>query len=182
MIDFLDKKIIMTPHCEFIATHNETGVSIAVEAKSRRRPGVKHTPGKAGQNNLLKGDVQKLLDKALKQNPKNKPFIIFIDVNAPLTPFISMEEKPWFKDIQNMLGTYPVPTRETPEEYTGLFFTNFSPHYNTENESMPNEYLAVIPLWATYPMPNPIFSKMLFTAVQNYGFVPHIVEDEGEMK
>jgi len=177
-IDFLDKEKITTPHCEFIATHNETGVSIAVEAKSRQRPGVKHMAGKTDEQRLLRGDVQKLFNKALKQNPEDKPFIIFIDINSPLTPAIQMEQKPWFKDIEKMMGTYSRPSKEKPEEYAGLFFTNFSPHYNTESESAPNEYLTIIPLYAIHPMPNPIFGNMLLNAVQNYGFVPNIIERE----
>lgn len=177
-IDFLDKNKLTTPHCEFVATHNETGVSIAVEAKSRQKPGVKHMAGVSDQEKLLRGDVKRLFKKALTQNPKDKPFIIFIDVNAPLTPSISMENKPWFKDVQAMMEKYPAPTSDKPEEYTGLLFTNFSPHYDGENESSPNEYLAVIPLYAKYPMPNPIFGEMLLKAVQNYGYVPNIVEDK----
>lgn len=177
-IDFLDKDRSSTPHCEFIATHIETGVSIAVEAKSRQRSGVKHATGKIEEEKLLRGDVQKLLNKALKQNPKDKPFVIFIDINAPLTPETPMEQKQWFKDIQKMMGTYPEPTSEIPEGYTGIFFTNFSPHYDAEDKSAPNEHLAVIPLYATYPMPNPVFGEMLLSAIRNYGFVPNVVEDK----
>ena len=181
-IDFLDEKKITTKHCEFIATHNKTGVSIAVEAKSRQRSGIKHMEGNIKQEKLLRGDVKRLFDKALAQNPKNKPFIIFIDINAPLTPDISMKQKPWFKDIQNMLGTYSAPTKEKPEKYAGLFFTNFSPHYNAENKSAPNEYLAVIPSDAVYPITSIVFGNMLLNAVENYGFVPNVVEANNKLE
>jgi len=177
-IDFLDNERVATPHCEFIATHIETGVSIAVEAKSRQRPGIKHATGKVDEKKLLRGDVQKLLNKALKQNPKDRPFVIFIDINAPLTPHVPMEKKKWFTDIQNMMNTYPAPTTETPDEYAGLFFTNFSPHYNGESEAFPNEHLAIIPFHSNYAMPNPAFGNMLMSAVQNYGFVPNVLEDK----
>ena len=180
-IDFLDKQKITTPHCEFIATHNETGVSIAVEAKSRQRPGVKHRSGVVDEAKLLRGDVQKLFNKALKQNPKDKPFIVFIDLNAPLTPDVPIEQKPWFNDIKNMLDTYPQPTKEKPESYTALFVTNFSPHYNAEEKSAPNEHLAIIPLHTNYPMPIPVFGDMLLRAVQNYGFVPNITEKDKQI-
>lgn len=175
-IDFLDKEKIMIPHCEFIATHNETGVSIAVEVKSKHRFGVKNMEGAVDQEKLSRVYVQRLFNEALKQNPKDKPFIIFIDINTPLTPDIPIEQKPWFKDIREMMDRYSAPAKEKPEKYTGLFFTNFSPHYNAENDSVPNEYLAVIPQYATYPMPNPIFGNILLKAVQNYGFVPNFTE------
>jgi len=177
-IDFLDTTVTSVTHCEFVATHKETGVSIAVEAKSRQRPGVKHMGGTAEPERLLRGDVQRLFNKALAQNPKDRPYIIFIDVNAPLTPTVLMENKPWFKDIDRMLENYPVPTPQKPEEYAGLFFTNFSPHYNEENSSDPNEYLTVIPQYSLHPMPSGIFGDMLIRAVQNYGFIPHITEDK----
>jgi len=177
-IEFLDDKKLSVPHCEFVATHEETKVSIAVEAKSRQRPGVKHREGSTTPENLLKGDVNNLLQKALKQNPKDKPFVAFIDVNARLTPKTPMAEKPWYMDIRNILDPTPAPTTENPAEYTALFFTNFSPHYNGENQSDPNEYLTVIPKYALHPLPNAMFGEMLLRAVQNYGFVPNIEEDK----
>lgn len=177
-INFLDKEKISTPHCEFIATHIETGVSVAVEVKSRQKSGVKHAQGKMDYKKSLKGDVHKLLNSALKQNPKNKPFIIFIDVNAPLTPKMSLENKPWIKDVQKIMHTYPETTIQKPEEYSAIFFTNFSSHYDEEKESSPNEYLAVIPFYSIYPIQNDRFRNMLWEAVQHYGFVPNITKDK----
>ncbi len=177
-IEFLDDKKVVTPHCEFVATHQETNVSIAVEAKSRQRPGVKHREGAARPEQLLRGDIGRLLNKALTQNPKDKPFVAFIDVNAPLTPKIPMGEKPWYRDIRDLLDPIPAPTSEKPAEYTTLFFTNFSPHYNGENQSDPNEYLTVVPKFASHPLPSATFGDMLMRAVQNYGFVPNIMEDK----
>ena len=106
-----------------------------------------------------------IIEKSFRQRPT-------------ITPSKSMENKTWFKDVQNMMEKYPAPTPDKPEEHTGLLFTNFSPHYDGENESSPNEYLTVIPLYAKYPMPNPVFGEMLLKAVQNYGYVPNIVEDK----
>lgn len=177
-IDFLDDEKLSTPHCEFIATHQETGVSIAVEAKSRQRPGVKHRDGSATDEQLLRGDVNRLLNKALTQNPNDKPFVVFIDINAPLTPTIPIQEKPWYKDIRNLIDKNPAPTAEKPDSYTALFFTNFSSHYSEGNQVDPGEHLVVIPRYASYPMPSAVFGDMLLRAVQNYGFVPNIAEDK----
>jgi hypothetical protein len=180
-IEFLDKTKIRTPHCEFIATHSETGVSIAVEAKSRQRPGVKHMEGTASREQLLCGNVKNLknlIDRAFQQKPNDKSFIVFVDINAPLTPEIPVDKKPWFKGVQKIMDDYPAPTPQDPEKYTAIFFTNFSPHYNGEGKSDPNEYLAVIPQFSTYPMPNFKFGDMLIKAVQNYGFVPNIKEEK----
>lgn len=179
-INFLDdgnKEDLLTPHCEFIATHKETGVSLAVEVKSRHKPGVKNMEGSSSQEVLSKGNIEGLYKKALAKNPKNQPFIIFIDVNCPPTPNIPMMEKTWFKDIKQMMAKYPIPTNEKPEEYTAVFFTNFSSHYNKETIADSSEFLAVIPVFAKHPMPSQAFGQMLTSAVQNYGFVPNFEEN-----
>jgi hypothetical protein len=175
-IDFLDDKKTEEKHCEFIATHAETGVRIAVEAKSRQRPGVKHREGSAEPEQLLKGDVGRLFRDALAKNPQDITFIIFIDVNAPLTPQTPMQEKPWYKDVKVLMAQYPESSEMTPEKYTAAFFTNFSPHYNAERTTDPNEYFVVLPQFAMNPMPNPVFSEMLLAAINNYGFVPDLKE------
>ena len=174
----MDKEKLSNPHCEFIATHNETGVSISVEAKSRHRAGVKHMPGSTEERQLLRGDVTRLLNKALEQNPGDRPFMIFIDVNTPLTPAIPMQNKQWFIDVQNMMSKYKTPTPENPDNYTAIFFTNFSSHYLKEKDSDPNEYLTVIPLYKKHPLPSETFGNILIKAVANYGFIPNIVEDK----
>jgi SEC-C motif len=75
-ISFLEDK--SKPHCEFIAKYRPTGIEIAVEVKSRHRPGVIHTPGSASAEDLLKGGIASLLRDALRQNPGDKPFMIFV--------------------------------------------------------------------------------------------------------
>lgn len=173
-INFLDKQSFSVKHCEFIVTHEETETKIAVEVKSRQRPGVKHSRGNLCEDPVLEDDARGLLSESLKQNPKNMPFIVFIDINLPLTPQIPLNDKPWIVDIKKMLNKFPTPTREKPKEYTAIFFTNFSSHYNAEYRSEPNEYFDVIPEYAKYSVPSPIFNNMLLTAVKNYGFVPNI--------
>jgi hypothetical protein len=76
-IHFLDDQEKSARHCEFIATHRPSTTEIAVESKSRHRPGVIHMPGTSEEENLLKGDVGRLLKEALDQNPGDRPFIIF---------------------------------------------------------------------------------------------------------
>ncbi len=176
-IDFLDDQKRTDKHCEFVATHAQTGVRIAVEAKSRQRPGVKHREGSAEPEQLLRGDVGRLFRDALAKNPKDATFIIFIDVNAPLTPNTPMPEKPWFRDVKALLAEYPESSEAAPEQYAGAFFTNFSPHYNAERTTDPNEHFVVLPQFAINPMPNAVFGNMLLTAVNNYGFVPDLKEN-----
>ncbi|MFC1630050.1 YecA family protein [Patescibacteria group bacterium] len=174
-IDFLDENERLTiKHCEFIATHQKTGISVAVEVKSRHRSGVLHTLGIRKEEDLLKGDVQKLLNRALKQNPGDRPFLIFVDINSPITPSVKVEEKQWFQDIKKMIGSYNAPTPENPDPYNGIFFTNYSYHYQTEKEAEPGEYLSITSLHPKFSLPDSNFLIMLNRAVANYGNVPNL--------
>lgn len=174
-IMFLDEKERSTiKHCEFVAAHQETGVSVAVEAKSRHRLGVLHTQGIKEAERLLKGDVQRLLNRALRQNPGDRPFMIFVDINSPPTPGVRMEQKQWFKDIKRMMRGYGTPTPEVPHPHNGIVFTNYSYHYQTEKEAEPGEHLLVIPRYSRFPLPNPDFLRMLGSALANYGNVPNL--------
>lgn len=174
-IEFLDeKKKLKIRHCEFIATHRETNVSVAVEVKSRHRSGVIHTEGDIKEEQLLRGDVHRLLNRALDQNPNDRPFMIFIDINSPLTPGVKMEEKQWFKDIRRFMDSYGPSSIEKPDPYSAIFFTNYSYHYQTEREAGPGEYLCLIPLYSSFPLPSEDFPGMLRKALSHYGSVPDL--------
>jgi hypothetical protein len=67
-------------HPEFLAIHRTAGVTIAVEAKSRRRPGVLHEAGKTDLEAASQGDIDNLFHDAMKQIPQDKPAIVFIDL------------------------------------------------------------------------------------------------------
>lgn len=175
-ITFLNDTEKSSKHCEFIAKDLATGSEIAVEAKSRHRAGVLHTLGVFDEEKAIRGDVNRFIKEALKQNPGNKPFIIFIDLNCLPTPKIELQQKQWFKDIQNMFGKYGIPTQENPDPFNAIFFTNHSYHYQTDKEAEPGENLSVIPNHTKYPMPHPLFVERLLRALDNYGTVPNLEE------
>ena len=174
-IKFLDEKEKLTiKHCEFIATHKQTGISVAVEAKSRHRKGVIHTIGIYEENKSLRGDVHNLLKRALQQNPGDKPYLIFIDINSPLTPKVAINNKQWFKDINSIIGRHEIASVRNPDPYNGIFFTNFSPHYQTESEAEPNEHLSLIPWYPKHILPNQQFLDILISGLNHYGNVPNL--------
>lgn len=173
-IIFLDEQGSGVVHCEFIAEDRITGEQIAVEVKSKEREGVLHTKGATTREKLLWGDIQRLYRHALKQNPGNMPFIIFIDMNAPQTPGSPWEEKPWGKDIKKMLSKVPLNSPANPDPCTTLIFTNYSYHYQTENEALPGEHLLTIPLHSVFPIHNPNFFTRIEAALKNYGNVPNL--------
>lgn len=184
-IQFTDERS-KSKHCEFIATHRPTNVSLAVEAKSRHRSGVIHQFGfLAPLEKLLSGRlIRRLFNDALEQNPKDVPFAIFIDVNSPMTPDVPMDNKPWIKDIKKMVNRKLEGVN--PQEYplSAAFFTNFSYHYQTENEAEQGEATGIVLPHPKFPPPNPEFFGYLQGALNHYGFVPPVGLDDslGEPK
>lgn len=172
-IDLLDERETSKKHCEFVAKHRNTGIEFAVEAKSRHRKGVIHQAGKESELKLLKGDVGKLINEALKQNPGDKPFIIFIDVNTPFQQKENFFDKQWVKDVQKFINKFDTPTLETPDDYNAIIFTNHSYHYQLESDVLPGEHLFSIPQYAKQQLPFN-FLMMLQNALNNNGFVPNI--------
>lgn len=174
-IDFLDDREDVTQkHCEFFAKHRPSGIVIAVEAKSRHRPGVIHTVGVEDDRKNMKGDVQGLINRALKQNPGDKPFMIFIDVNSPPTPDIKPYERQWSKDIEKVMKRKGECTQENPDPWNGIFFTNFSSHYEKIKEASGGESFSVMSFFPKFPLPDWDFLRMLNDAMAHYGQVPNI--------
>lgn len=178
-IQFTDEKS-KSKHCEFVATHRATGSSLAVEAKSKHRSGVLHQIGfLLSLEKLLSARmIRRLFNDALEQNPKDVPFAIFIDVNSPITPNIQMDDKPWVKDVKKLVNRKLIGI--SPQEYplSAAFFTNFSYHYQTENEAEQGEAVGIVVPHPKFPPPNQEFFGYLQGALNHYGFVPPIDIDE----
>lgn len=81
-IEFEDEKDSTKKHTEFIATHKQTGQKIAVEAKSKHRPGILGFPGCREAEQAIKLGVTSLINNAISKNPKI-PLVIFVDTNLP---------------------------------------------------------------------------------------------------
>lgn len=159
-------------HCEFNARHKHTGETIAVETKSRHRPGTLHQTGPLPDLDSLRANVAHLYREALQQNPRDKPFAVFIDVNLPHQPARAGLDKSWAADIRAMLDEYPAPTPDEPDPVTFLIVTNFAWHYEGRNPAGAGEWLFVIPRWARYPIRNSDTFEALRRSLNNYGKVP----------
>lgn len=155
-------------HCEFFARKGDT--QIAVEAKSRHRSGVLHTKGKINEEKLLHIDVKSYIEEALGQNPKNGPFLIFVDINCPPTPQIEMENKPWFNDIRARMDNFE--KEDGVDPWNGIFFTNYSYHYGMDAEVGNGEHLSLVSFNPKYILPLDCLD-MLHKALSYYGRVPN---------
>ena len=170
-IEWIDEKAVK--HCEFVARHKVSGERIAVEAKSRVRKGALHKKGPTfGPDAILPADVGNLFDKALGQNPDDKPFAIFIDVNLPHQSHKSALEKAWVRDIEHMMKQRPEPTESAPAAYSLLALTNFAWHFGGRNRPSPGEFLFCVPAWSRQPIREFATIDALKYAVSTYGAIP----------
>ena len=175
LIEFLDHGNPQAPHCEFIATHPEKKIRIAIEAKSRARKGVIHQPGSSTENELMKLDVRSRIKDAIKQRPSGMSFMIFIDINSPLTPGVAFPEKPWFTEIErNIEGVFGKPSENDTSPVNAVFFTNFSFHYQTEHEASPEEHVSVWFRSTENPLPDFEIFGLLKSGLDHYGNVPDL--------
>jgi hypothetical protein len=181
-IEFIDDKTKKMP--EFFATKAALRERIAVEAKSRHRPGVLHHPGNAAAQSSelpLRADVERLLHDALEQNPGGLPFFAFIDLNLPLTPGVPTEQKPWFKDLQGMFARIEAGTEGQQDNFTGVVFTNYGWHYSRGKGAPGGEYVIVTSFNPRYPV-SPETWQLLRRALDEYGFIPDEEQHEKEVR
>jgi hypothetical protein len=170
-VEFLDPKAGGVKHCEFNATDQSTGLVVAVEAKSRHRAGVINQPGTVDYAKAIRGDVGRLLREALEQSPGDKPFFVFIDLNAPVTGSARAVEMGWYRDVQRLLRRLPAPTPENPTVATACYFTNFSYHYEA-NVGQVNELSEHISTLPRHRIQQPGFYESLLKGLKYYGHVP----------
>jgi hypothetical protein len=64
-----------TSHPEFVATQRDTGLVVAVEAKSRNRRRSDRNPTRAG--------VKDRIEDAARKAPKDKPYAVFVEIAMP---------------------------------------------------------------------------------------------------
>lgn len=174
-IKFIDNKNNNERHPEFYAEIPSEKIKVAVEAKSRRRPGVIHESGEAEISNLRKTRVVPLINEALKQNPDNMPFVIFIDINQPHSLSQSLEEH--VKRLAKATTNLKSPSSEKPDDFSLIYFTNYSGQFLQEEQMVKTYSTFVLPQFSKYPINNSSFLPKLQKAVNSYGYIPNLTPD-----
>jgi hypothetical protein len=161
-IEWIDEKA--SKHPEFIARNPRTREEVAVETKSRRRPGVLHHPGTLPPADELRADVDRLYRDALQQDPGNRPFAIFLDVNLP--PNTSQDDvAQWQRELV---------VRWQPNEQLALLgFTNFAWHYSGTAVGRRPEFLLSVPTNCARPLANAGTLRHLQLVLDMYGVCPN---------
>jgi len=158
-------------HPEFIAAHPKTNNEIAVEAKSRHRPGVLHVPGERRLPQLTVHEVISLFEEAIGQCPEHLPAVVFVDLNIPATPATGLAPQ-WFDELgRAMLERFGDPTPQKPDPFNVLFMTNFPYHWAETHMAPPTQRGYVVSLHPRRQFPTHLIRE-IDEAVANYGFVP----------
>jgi hypothetical protein len=165
-IDFIDDRTKRNP--EFIAERD--GERIAVEAKSRHRTGVLQQPGRVNKAaEPASAKIKHHFEEALQQNPGGLPFLVFIDVNLPLTPSVPHLEKDWVREAMKCFDDRRQEGR-TEDPDSGLVLTNFGWHYFRDPGAPPGEAIATHSINPTYPIKQETW-QLLDRCLGEYGLI-----------
>lgn len=158
-------------HPEFIAHRPDEKISIAVEVKSRRRPGTHSESGVQDARAALEGSLSKLVRQAMLQLPEGLPSAIFVDMNVPKTPGQSFLDKPWRAEIERVVGRDLPRDETTLDPVTCLYFTNWWSQFLPHGLGIGAEFVAVESARPTVALPDSVRGE-LRTAISQHGVLP----------
>ena len=173
-VEFIDDVTKKQP--EFNATKDDEVV--AAEAKSRRRARVLHEVDRA-ERQSADAQVKRLYEDALRQNPGDKPFLVFIDVNLRLSPNIPGMEKPWVTEAMRYVDQRQAEGRTDLD--SALILTNYGSHYHREAGAPGGEALWVLPDNPVFPIKEENWALIL-RALNEYGPVPDEEQRQREVR
>jgi hypothetical protein len=129
-IHYEDERDPVRRHTEFVATHRPTGQRIAVEAKSRHRPGVLARAGQPQPDDAVRAGIKGLLKDALAK-PVTHPYVIFFDLNLP--PFDgNLLHTRWFPEIGDAVADLGDRAGDH-DPFNLIVFSNQPDHYRTDD-------------------------------------------------
>ncbi len=165
-VEFIEDSSQRNP--EFIA--QKDGERIAVEAKSRHRAGVLNERGDFRKD--AAAEIRRLYEDAAGQNPGAFPFLIFIDVNLPLTPEVPPLEKQWIIEAMQVFEHREQEGLQNRD--TVLILTNFGWHFSREEGAPPGENF-----WARVEHPQyPVRMSTLDLLARALGEYGKVVDEE----
>ncbi len=157
---------------EFIADHPTTGDSLAVEVKSRHRPGVLHAVGTAAEPETVAANIEGLFVDALRHNPGDRPFAVFIDVNTPPQVALPDGRPRWTLDVEKIVAPYQQ-NADAVAPFALLAVTNALWHYQGSDEvAQKQQSVLFVPLHSTYEIKRSDTFLALLRALQQPGGVP----------
>lgn len=176
-LKYEDERDNTRKHPELIATHRSTGQKVAVEAKSRHRPGVLAFPGQLEPLETITAGVRNLLKKALAK-PVSHPYVIFVDLNLP--PFReNLIETQWFPEIGNAVADLGAEA-DNRDPFNLIVFSNQPDHYRTdEAPAVGGQLMSVLGRNPQIPATHPEAIAAIHEAANKFGTLPNTFEEAG---
>lgn len=175
-IDFTDETDGSQRHPEFLAIHRRTGQKVAVEAKSRHRPGVLGYPGLLDPTRELKAGIQGLLEDAFGK-PTDQPYVVCVDVNLPPNDK-PIRDLPWFQEILETLSDHERAFPDELDRYTQITFTNQPLHYGDDRGRAPRcDAVTVLAKRPGVPFEDYALPAAIQEAATQFGNIPNWFED-----
>jgi hypothetical protein len=162
---------------EFDVVHKFTNEKIAIEAKKLNR-------NETAQSNLLEHggtelDIFRNYNQALEQNPRDRPFGVFIDIDLPhFRPEHSFFWKESLFDLylQKKVKMFDYSGKRFSVEEcpppSFLVITNSAWHYEQENRAGKGENSIIFRKKAKFPIKNLVTMQAIEKAVRSFGKLP----------
>ena len=156
-----DESDTTVKHVEFIAKHRESGLTIAVEAKGRRR--VEKGPFEVAS---IRPGVRELLVNAAEKKPVH-PLVVFLELNLP--PELTDQPPSWLPHVDAVVKGI-VQDAGGKRPFAGVLVTNRPHVYGQPDEPDPAKQFAVIRPHSS-PIPIDVLDSLV-RAITQYGNVP----------
>ena len=175
-IEFEDEDDSTCKHTELVAVHHKLGESIAVEAKSRHRPGVLGQPGEPQEAGQLKLGLHRLLNQA-SEKPSVHPLVAFVDLNVPPERFGSSEER-FLEEVRGEVVNLVVSSQGI-WPYALAVVTNQPLHYGQFAQPEPESaFYMCEPGSQENPLLNPAIANVIDKSLRQFGTVPNWFPDD----
>lgn len=176
-IAFEDESNLSKRHTEFVATHIATRQKVAVEAKSRHRPGVLGRPGTPQASGEIRAGIKRLLRDAFDK-PTEHPYVVFVDLNLPHSSE-PIAKKPWFQEIVKTVDRV-AKERGNQDVFNLIVFTNQPDHYGEHDAPAPaGTVLSVLSQKPRIPAVHPEAIVAIHEAANKYGAIPNTFAEAG---
>lgn len=135
-IEFEDETDKKRKHTEFIAIHKHAKQEIAVEAKSKHRPGVLGFRRKRRISKNIKLGITSLINRAIDKKP-SIPFVIFVDTNLPPNIASSVYDKPQLSKALRQIADRIKKYSDGKDFFNLIVLTNHPHAYGDDQEDDP---------------------------------------------
>lgn len=174
-IEYEDEGDGSRQHPELIATHRATGQMVAMEAKSRHRPGILGRPGEPQPAKSLRAGIERLLRDALAK-PVSHPYVIFFDLNLPPSSGHVFRAQ-WFEEVGDSVAKIG-DSHGAGDSFNLIVFSNQPDHYlDSEIPSPGGTILSVVGRDPRVPTAHPEAITVIHDAAQKFGNIPNSLEE-----